>query len=68
MIAEDFMFDTTRIQERLGWKPSLTNEEMLVQAYHYYEARREEIYRRTNVSAHSRATPMGVIRLLKWVS
>ena len=68
MIAEDFMFDTTRIEERLGWQPTLTNEEMLVQAYHYYETRREEINRRTNVSAHSKAAPMGVIRLLKWVS
>ncbi|HEY1498925.1 MAG TPA: NAD-dependent epimerase/dehydratase family protein [Acidobacteriaceae bacterium] len=68
MIAEDFMFDTTKIEARLGWQPTLTNEEMLVQAYHYYETRREEISERTNVSAHSRATPMGVIRLLKWVS
>lgn len=32
MIAEDFMFDTSKIQERLGWHPTLTNEEMLVQA------------------------------------
>jgi UDP-glucose 4-epimerase len=68
MIAEDFMFDTSRIEARLGWRPTLTNEEMLVQAYHYYETRREEIHQRTNVSAHSMATPMGVIRLLKWVS
>jgi nucleoside-diphosphate-sugar epimerase len=68
MIAEDFMFDTTKIEERLGWRPTLTNEEMLVQAYHYYETRREEIHQRENVSAHSKAAPMGVIRLLKWVS
>jgi hypothetical protein len=68
MIAEDFIFDTSKIQERLGWQPTLTNEEMLVQAYRYYETRREEIHQRENVSAHSRATPMGVIRLLKWVS
>jgi nucleoside-diphosphate-sugar epimerase len=68
MIAEDFMFDTTRIQQRLGWQPTLTNEEMLVQAYRYYETRREEIHQRTDVSAHSKAAPMGVIRLLKWVS
>jgi nucleoside-diphosphate-sugar epimerase len=68
MIAEDFVFDTSKIQERLGWRPTLTNEEMLVQAYRYYETRREEIHQRENVPAHSRATPMGVIRLLKWVS
>lgn len=30
MIAEDFIFDTSKIQERLGWQPTLTNEEMLV--------------------------------------
>ncbi len=68
MIAEDFLFDTTKIRARLGWRPTLSNEEMLVQAYRYYESRREEISARTNVSAHSKAAPMGVIRLLKWVS
>lgn len=68
MIAEDFLFDTSRIRERTGWEPTLTNEEMLVQAYRYYATRREEIHRRRDVSAHSRAAPMGVIRLLKWVS
>ncbi|HEX4036817.1 MAG TPA: NAD(P)-dependent oxidoreductase [Acidobacteriaceae bacterium] len=68
MIAEDFLFDTTRIRERMGWQPTLTNAEMLVQAYRYYATRREEIHRRTEVSAHSKAAPMGVIRLLKWVS
>lgn len=68
MIAEDFLFDTTKIRERLGWRPTMTNEEMLVQAYRYYSTRREEIDQRTNVSAHSKAAPMGVIRLLKWVS
>jgi UDP-glucose 4-epimerase len=68
MIGEDFLFDTSKIQSLLGWKPTLTNEEMLVQAYRYYAGRRQEISERTNVSAHSKAAPMGVIRLLKWVS
>lgn len=68
MIAEDFLFDTSKIQASLGWRPTLTNEEMLVQAYRYYASRREEIGERTGVSPHSKAAPMGVIRLLKWVS
>lgn len=68
MIAEDFLFDTTKIREQLGWRPTLTNEQMLAQAYRYYASRRQEIVRRKNVSAHSKAAPMGVIRLLKWVS
>jgi nucleoside-diphosphate-sugar epimerase len=68
MIAEDFLFDTAKIKAALGWKPTLTNEQMLVRAYQYYAAQREEIHARTNVSAHSKATEMGVIRLLKWIS
>jgi len=68
MIAEDFAFDTTKIRETLGWRPTLSNEEMLTRAYQYYAERREEIHARKNVSAHSRPAEMGVIRLLKWIS
>ena len=68
MIAEDFIFDTTHIRRQLGWKPTLTNEEMMVEAFRYYAAQREEIHARKDVSAHSRPASMGVIRLLKWFS
>jgi UDP-glucose 4-epimerase len=68
MIAEDFVFDTRKIRERLRWRPTLTNEEMMVTAYRYYAARKAEIHARTDVSAHSRPASMGVIRLLKWLS
>jgi UDP-glucose 4-epimerase len=69
MIAEDFVFDTTRIKERLGWRPTRTNGEMMVEAYRYYSARRKEIEGRAGeVSAHSRGAKMGVIRVLKWLS
>jgi nucleoside-diphosphate-sugar epimerase len=68
MIAEDFLFDTSRIKERLGWRPTMTNEEMLWRAYQYYSQNRREIQGRQNVSAHRKAAKMGVIRLLKWCS
>jgi UDP-glucose 4-epimerase len=68
MIAEDFIFDTTHIRRQLGWQPTLTNEEMMVEAYRYYAAQRAEIHARKDVSAHSRPASMGVIRLLKWFS
>lgn len=68
MIAEDFIFDTAHIRQKLGWEPTLTNEEMMVEAYRYYAAQRAEIHTRKDVSAHSRAASMGVIRLLKWIS
>ncbi|HEV2767980.1 MAG TPA: NAD-dependent epimerase/dehydratase family protein [Acidimicrobiales bacterium] len=68
MIAEDFMFDTSKIKAELSWKPSLTNEEMLVKAYQGYARDFEEIHSRTDVSAHRQPAKMGVIRLLKWLS
>jgi UDP-glucose 4-epimerase len=68
MIAESFVFDTTRIKQRLNWKPTLTNEEMLLRAYDYYAKNRTEITNRTNVSTHRKPASMGVIRLLKWIS
>jgi UDP-glucose 4-epimerase len=68
MIAEDFVFNTDKIKRLLGWKPTRTNEEMLWDAYRYYSENRREIESRRDVSDHRRATDMGVIRLLKWVS
>ena len=68
MIAEDFIFSTTRIREKLGWRPTLTNEQMMIEAYIYYARQRAEIHARKDVSAHSKAAPMGIIRLLKWIS
>ncbi len=68
MIAESFLFDTTRIKQQLGWTPTLTNEEMLLRAYRYYAENRSEIHARTGASAHRKPASMGVIRLLKWVS
>jgi UDP-glucose 4-epimerase len=68
MIAEDFVFDTSRIKEQLQWRPTLSNAEMLWRAYNYYHQNRREIEDRKDVSAHRQAAKMGVIRLLKWVS
>jgi hypothetical protein len=68
MIAEDFEFDTTRIRAALGWRPKVNNSEMLSAAYRYYFDNRDEILARKDVSAHSKAAEMGILRLLKWVS
>jgi len=68
MIAEDFIFSTTKVRERLGWKPTVTNNQMMVKAFLYYRQQRAAIHARKEVSAHSKPTPMGIIRLLKWFS
>lgn len=68
MIAESFEFDTTKIRTVLGWRPTLTNEDMLWQAYEHYHNNRHSIEGRTGVSAHKQGAKMGIIRLLKWLS
>lgn len=68
MIAESFVFDTTRIKAALGWRPTLTNAEMLWRAFEYFRQHRREIEQRTDVSAHKQPARMGLIRLLKWLS
>jgi len=68
MIAEDFIFDTQKIKRELGWSPTLTNEQMLWNAYKYYSQNRREIESRTQVSAHKQPAKMGIIKLLKSVS
>ncbi len=68
MIAADFMFDTARIKAELNWQPTLSNHEMLLRAYRYYQNNRVEIYSRDLVSDHRKPADMGIIRLLKWFS
>jgi nucleoside-diphosphate-sugar epimerase len=68
MIAEDFIFATARIRQALGWRPTVTNDQMMVKAFLYYKRQRAAIHARKDVSAHSKPTPMGIIRLLKWFS
>jgi UDP-glucose 4-epimerase len=69
MIAADFEFDTAKIKRELGWKPLLTNGDMLYLAYQHYAENLAEIRSRADVSAHRQATAMGpAIKLLKWLS
>lgn len=68
MIAESFVFDTSKAKRELQWNPTLSNEAMLLRSYRYYKKNRQEIDERTSVSAHRKAADMGVIRLLKWLS
>lgn len=68
MIAENFEFDTMKIQRELQWQPTLTNEEMLWKAYEFYRAHRKELREGDAVSAHRQPAKMGVITVLKWIS
>lgn len=70
MIAEDFMFDTTKIKETFGWQPTLTNGEMLAKAYDYYLSKLDSFSEESNkaLSAHKKPVDMGIIKVLKWMS
>ncbi len=68
MIAESFIFDTTKIKRELDWSPTLTNEQMLLQAYQAYSLDRQNIESRCDGPAHKKRAKMGLIRLLKWIS
>jgi len=68
MIAENFVFNIDKIKKELGWKPTLTNEKILAQAYEYYIENFDEIHTHKDRSAHRSAAKMGAIKLLKWLS
>jgi hypothetical protein len=38
------VFDTTRIKTELGWRPTQTNTEMLIESYDWFIAHLDEIY------------------------
>ncbi|HNX14849.1 MAG TPA: NAD(P)-dependent oxidoreductase [Oscillospiraceae bacterium] len=68
MLSSSFVFDTSKIKAKLGFVPTMTNEEMLLRSYEYYRENRKEIESRKNVSAHRQGAKMGIIRLIKWLS
>lgn len=68
MISENSILDTSKIKRDLGWRPTLTNEQMLFRGYQYYVSNFDEIHSRKQASTHRQAANMGAIRVLKWVS
>lgn len=66
MIASNFIFDTFKIKQELGWQPTKSNEEMLLTAYNFYHNNKNEILKRKDVSAHNSVAKMGIIKLIKW--
>ena len=69
MIAEEFVFDTSHLEKKIGWQPTKTNGEILYTAYDYYVKHKKELEAEAKyLPAHRRKSRQGVIRLLKWIS
>ncbi|WIG58581.1 MAG: UDP-glucose 4-epimerase [Ktedonobacterales bacterium] len=65
MLAESFVFDTTRIKSELGWRPTRTNTQMLIDAYDWYVQHYDEIYRGGERSAHRQPVKLQALALIK---
>jgi UDP-glucose 4-epimerase len=68
MLAANFVFDTTKIKRDLGWQPTLTNQEILGQAYKFYIDHFDEINNAQGLSAHKTRAKAGVLNLLRMIS
>jgi len=69
MIAEEFVFDTSHIEKKLGWHPTRTNGEILYAAYDFYVKHKKELEAAADsLPAHRRKSRLGIINLLKWIS
>jgi nucleoside-diphosphate-sugar epimerase len=65
MLAEDFIFDTSRIKRELGWRPTKTNTEMLVESYDWYVQHFDDIYSGGERSAHRQPVKLQALALVK---
>jgi len=67
MIASSFEFDTSKIQSATDWRPTKTNNEMLLEAFQYYQVNKVST-QDSNASAHNRVARGGLIDLLRRLS
>lgn len=65
MYGRSFWFDISKAQAELGWQPRYSNEEMLIESYHWYLENQKRISRETGASAHRSAVRQGILALLK---
>ncbi len=65
MLAESFIFDTTRIETELGWRPTKTNTQLLIESYQWYIDHLNEIYGAGERSAHRQPVKLQALALVK---
>lgn len=70
MIGRSLYMDTSKVKERLGWKPKLTNLDTFMQNYQWYKKNKKEFVGigKTNLSANRSLPKLGVFKLLKLLS
>ena len=68
MIASSFEFDTTRLRNATGWRPTIGNTEMLWRAYQFYVEHLDQLSKEQKGSPHRRVSGLGALRIVKWLS
>lgn len=68
MIASSFEFDTTRLRNATGWRPTIGNTEMLWRAYQFYVEHLDQISKQQQGSPHRTVSGLGALRIVKWLS
>ena len=64
-----FVFDMTRIKTELGWRPTRTNTELLIESYDRFIAYLDEIYSGgAGRSAHRQPVKLQALALIKKLS
>jgi nucleoside-diphosphate-sugar epimerase len=67
MIASSFQFDVSKLQRDTGWRPLLTNNDMLLEAFNYYKENKALSLDKT-ASAHNRVARGGLLDLIRRLS
>lgn len=66
MLAESFVFDTSRIKRDLDWQPTKTNTELLTESYQWYIDHYDEVYHSdAERSAHRQPVKLQALGLVK---
>jgi nucleoside-diphosphate-sugar epimerase len=67
MYGREMFFDVTPAKTLLGWAPTRSNEEMLIESYDDYVSHRDEVLSRTGASHHRSPLKQGILKLLEYI-
>lgn len=64
MLTANLVLDTSRIKRKLDWKPTLTNEQVLIECYKYYIKNKDK---KKETSSSKKIPRLTIIKILKMI-
>ena len=68
MMSANLVSDTTRLKRDIGWQPTMSNSEIMCEAYQYYVDHLDDFRAANGNSPHKQPAKMGVLNLLRLIS